>query len=157
MGGMTAYHRLRQTGATVEFALCLQQPGCGVLIQNIDALRVAWARTLAELPVRRQAVTVLPDALHAIWTEPEGVSAYPERWRRIKARFSRAVDGDFAPRPSLQRRRERGLWQRRYWEHHIRDAQDLDRALTACRMAPVWQGLVQCPEDWPYSSFARRA
>lgn len=152
---MTAYRRLRLTGATYEFALCVQDPDSRVLTDNINALRAAWSRTLTELPVRRQAVVVLPGQIRAVWTEPEGVVAYSERWRRIKARFSHAVGGDFAPRPSQVERRERGLWQRRFWEHCIRDSADLDRALQDCRMAPVAMGLVADPADWPFSSFSR--
>ncbi|MCC0074981.1 MAG: transposase [Rhodobacter sp.] len=153
---MTAYRRLRRPGATYAFTLCLQQPGSTLLTQQIDRLRSAWRTTLGELPVRRQAVVVLPDHLLAIWTEPEGAVQFPERWRRIKARFSRTVSGDFAPRPSLQRRRERGIWQRRYWEHMIRDAAELDAALETCRLAPVRLGLVTDASDWPYSSFSAR-
>ena len=152
---MTACRRLRLNGATYQFTLCLQDPHCGLLTERIDLLRSAWARTLAELPVRRQVVVVLPGHLHAIWTEPEDAVMFPERWRRIKARFSHAVGGHFAPRDSLRRRRERGLWQRRFWEHCLRDAADLDRALAACRMAPVVAGLVTDPADWPYGSFAQ--
>jgi len=152
---MTAYRRLRQTGATYEFTLCLLNADSAVLIEQVALLRQAWARTLAELPVRRQAVVVLPSRLHAIWTEPLDGVHFPERWRRIKARFSHAVGGDFAPRDSLRRRRERGLWQRRYWEHCIRDAADLDRAIEDRWTAPVRAGLVATPEDWPYGSFAR--
>ena len=151
---MTAYRRLRLPGATYFFTLCLEEPARGLLIAEVGLLRRAWARTLAELPVRRQAVVVLPDRLHAIWTEPEDAALFPERWRRIKARFSRAVSGDFAPRDSLRRKRERGIWQRRYWEHCLRDPVELDRALEECRMAPVRAGLVTQPEDWPYGSFA---
>src|SRR5690606_17201802 len=118
--------RLRRNGATYEFVLCLQDPESRVLVEHIEALRLAWARTLAELPVRRQVAVVLPARLHAIWTEPEEAALFPERWRRIKARFSHAVGGDFAPRASMRARRERGLWQRRFWEHCLRDSADLD-------------------------------
>jgi len=151
---MTAYRRLRLAGATYEFTVCLQDPESRALVGHVGLLRQAWARTLAELPVRRQVVVVLPARLNAIWTEPLDDALFPERWRRIKARFSHAVGGDFAPRESMRARRERGLWQRRFWEHCLRDSADLDRALEQCRMAPVRAGLVSRPEDWPYGSFA---
>ena len=153
---MTSYHRLRRPGATHFFTLCLEDRGSSVLTDHVGALRRAYGATLAELPALCPAIVILPDHLHAIWTEPEGLSLYSERWRRIKARFSHALEGDFAPNASKQRKRERGLWQRRFWEHAIRDAADFAAAMEHCRMNPVRHGLVARPEDWPYSSFARR-
>ena len=153
---MTAYRRLRQPGATYAFTLCLQEPGSALLVDRIDLLRRAWGETLRELPLARQAVVILPDHLHAVWTEPEGVVAFSERWRRIKARFSHRVGTDVTPRPSLQRRRERGLWQRRFWEHMLRGPGEVDGALAALRQDPVRHGLVADAADWPFSSFARR-
>jgi putative transposase len=151
---MTSYRRLRQPGATYAFTLCLQEPGSTLLVDRIDLLRKAWAETLRELPLAGQAVVVLPDHLHAIWTEPEGVVAFSERWRRIKARFSHRVGSVVAPRPSLRRRRERGLWQRRFWEHRLRGPSELDRALEVLRLDPVRHGLVAAPDEWRFSSFA---
>lgn len=152
---MARYRRLRLPGATCCFTLCLEERGSRLLTDNIQALRLAWHSTLQELPVRRQAVVVLPDHLHAIWTEPEGQSAYGERWRRIKARFSRQIATVHAPRASLQHKRERGIWQRRFWEHTIRNEEALHQALEYLRVNPVKHGLVQHPADWAYSSFNR--
>lgn len=153
---MTRYRRLRVPGATVFFTLCLEQRGSRVLTEHIDLLRDAYRRTVAELPVACPAMVVLPDHLHAIWTEPGGEVHYSERWRRIKARFSHALPQDFFPRPSLQRKRERGVWQRRFWEHTLRGQAEFFAAMEYCRQSPVRHGLVRAPEDWPYSSFTRR-
>jgi len=154
---MTAYRRLRIPGATYAFTVCLQDRGSTRLVDDINALRMAYAVTIRELPVQCRAMVVLPDHLHAIWTEPEGEVQFSERWRRIKARFSHAVAGDFAPNASKARRRERGLWQRRFWEHAIRDDAELQAAVAYCRTDPVRHGLVTHPGDWPCSSFARDA
>jgi len=153
---MTANRRLRLPGATYIFTLCLQERGGSLLTDRVAVLRHAWAATLRELPVAGQAVVVLPDHLHAIWTEPDGVVAYSERWRRIKARFSQALPDDFRPRASLRRKRERGIWQRRFREHAIRNTDELGMAMAYLLANPVKHGLVDDPADWPYSSFTRR-
>ncbi|MEZ5770301.1 MAG: transposase [Defluviimonas denitrificans] len=153
---MTSYRRLRQTGATYFFTLCLQRRGATTLIDHVGLLREAYRRTVQELPVTCQAMVILPDHLHAIWTEPEGEVNYSERWRRIKARFSHALAGDFRPCDSKVGKRERGVWQRRFWEHALRGEADFVAAMEYCLTNPVKHGLVGAPEDWPYSSFTRR-
>lgn len=153
---MTQYRRLRRPGATYFFTLCLQERGSDMLVLKIGALRAAYAATVAELPVQCHAMVILPDHLHAVWTEPDDAVCFSERWRRMKARFSHAVAGDFRPCASKVARRERGLWQRRFWEHALRDEAEFAAAIDLCRCDPVRHGLVDRPEDWPWSSFARR-
>jgi len=153
---MTNYRRLRQAGATYFFTLCLEARGTTTLVDHIDDLRAAWTTTLRELPVTCPAVVVMPDHLHAIWTEPTDRALYSERWRRIKARFSHRIGGDFHPGASKIARRERGLWQRRFWEHAIRDEGGFVAAMEYCQTNPVKHSLVTDPADWPFSSFTRR-
>ena len=153
---MTSYRRLRLPGATYFFTVCLQDRSASTLTDHIDLLRDAYRRTIAELPVICPAMVVLPNHLHAVWTEPEGEVHYSERWRRIKARFSHSLDHDYAPTASKQRKRERGLWQRRFWEHGLRGETDFIAAMTYCHMNPVKHGLAKRPEDWTFSSFSRR-
>ncbi len=153
---MISYRRLRIPGATYFFTLCLADRTARTLVDHIDSLRFSYAKTISELPVICAAMVVLPDHLHAIWTEPEGIVAYSERWRRIKSRFSHAVSADFRPTSSMAQKRERGLWQRRFWEHAIRDEEELAALMDYCRINPVKHGLVRDPADWPYSSFNRK-
>ncbi|MEZ5732657.1 MAG: transposase [Paracoccaceae bacterium] len=153
---MTNYRRVRIPGATYFFTLCVEDRGSTVLTDNIDVLRDAYRRTIAELPVTCPAMVVLPDHLHAIWTEPEGCVRYSERWRRLKARFSHALCDDFRPCTSKLGKRERGLWQRRFWEHAVRNEAEFIAAMAYCYNNPVKHGLVAKPDEWPYSSFARR-
>lgn len=153
---MTNCRRLRIPGATYFFTVVLEDRESTVLIDHVAALRSAYRTTLHELPALCPAMVVLPNHLHAIWTEPAGDVQFSERWRRIKARFSRAVDHDFSANDSKRGKRERGLWQRRFWEHAIRGEADLDAAMEYCRLNPVKHGLVLSPEDWPYSSFHRQ-
>ena len=96
---------------------------------------------------------VLPDHLHAVWRLPEGDADFPLRWRKLKARFSRSVGGTYRRSDSKIAKGERGLWQRRYWEHMIRDADDWRRHVEYCWINPVKHGLVGPVRDWPHSSY----
>ena len=153
---MTSYRRLKRPGASYFFTVCLEDRDSTLLVDQIDALRAAYAATLRELPVLCPAIVVLPNHLHAIWTEPAGEVNYSERWRRIKARFSHSIGRAETVCPSKQRKREAGRWQRRFWEHALRDEADFLAAMAACRIDPVTHGLVTRPEDWAFSSFTRR-
>lgn len=110
--------------------------------------------TRAERPFGIVAWVVLPDHLHCIWQLPQGDTDYATRWGAIKARFSQGL----APGPlrrSHVARREKGIWQRRFWEHHIRDQADFNAHVRYCWMNPVKHGLVERPEDWRWSSVHR--
>jgi putative transposase len=98
---------------------------------------------------------VLPDHLHALWRLPPGDADFPLRWSLIKVGFSRDLPIDPARTPSKIAKRERGLWQRRYWEHAVRDEADLGRHVDYIHFNPVKHGLVSRVCDWPHSSFAR--
>jgi putative transposase len=152
---MTQHLHLPLPGATYYFTVRLEQRGSTALTDHVDALRYAYARAVAEFPVTCHAMVVLPDHLHAIWTEPAGEVWYSERWRRIKTRFTHAVAAPAPLRPGLDAGREPALWQRRFAEHAIRTEDEYRRAMEHCRTNPVRHGLVSSPEAWPYSSFAK--
>lgn len=154
-GGMTQYRRLLLPGATYFFTVRLEIRGSSLLTDHIETLRWAYAKTVREYPVTCHAMVILPDHLHAVWTEPDNGVWYSERWKRIKARFSHAVPDAGALRPSLTTKRERGIWQRRFYEHAIRSEEEFRRALTHCAQNPVKHGLVSDATLWPYSSFAK--
>ncbi|MGL5012592.1 MAG: REP-associated tyrosine transposase [Paracoccaceae bacterium] len=153
---MTSYRRMRLPGATYFFTVCLEDRASMALTDHIDLLRLAYATTVREMPVTCHAMVVLPDHLHAIWTLPEGDAEFSERWRRIKARFTRYVGFSGARCDSKIVKRERGLWQRRFWEHVVRDEDSLGSAITYCWNNPVKHGLVSDPADWVFSSFHRQ-
>lgn len=100
-------------------------------------------------------MVVLPDHLHAIWRLPDGDADFPTRWALIKAGFSRGLPKTEAIRASRSGKRERGIWQRRYWEHQIRDDDDLARHVAYVHFNPVKHGYVGQAVDWPYSSIHR--
>ncbi len=152
---MTAYRRKRVPGGTYFFTVGLA-PGAPVtLTSHIHALRAAYARTHQERPFHTDAIVVLPDHIHAVWTLPEGDADYSIRWRLIKARFTRAAGRIGSLRASQLARGERGIWQRRFWEHTIRDSDDYDHHLHYCWQNPVLHGLARAPTDWPHSSIHR--
>ncbi|MEM8851492.1 MAG: transposase [Pseudomonadota bacterium] len=121
-------------------------------MKRIDALRAAYAATMRTMPVRCDAMVVLPDHIHAVWTLPPGDDAYSERWRKLKLRFSRAVNIEVGRSESKRRKRERGIWQRRFWEHTIRDQADWAAHVRYVWVKPVKHGYVERPTDWTFSS-----
>jgi putative transposase len=167
VGGMPNYVRPKVTGARVFFTLCLADRGSDLLVRKVDLLREAVRATRAERAFGVDAWVVLPDHLHAIWAMPAGDRDFGVRWGAIKARFSMAMGrAGFTPplpvgrvnggvNPALRRKGEVGLWQPRFWEHHIRDEADWEAHLRYCRENPVRHGLVDRAEDWPYSSVHR--
>lgn len=97
----------------------------------------------------------LAEHLHCIWTLPDGDAAYPDRWRRIKAAFSRRLS-DCNPRSASKiAKDERGIWQRRYWEHTVRDEEDWQRHMDYIHYNPVKHRHVSQVADWPHSTFHR--
>ena len=151
---MSRYLRPRVSGATVFFTVALATRGTDLLVREIEALRQAVRLTRAERPFGIDAWVVLPDHMHCVWTLPEGDADYSTRWSVIKARFSRAMP-PVPRRRSHAPRREHGVWQRRFWEHHIRDERDYEGHVRYCWLNPVKHGLVGDPADWPHSSYHR--
>ncbi len=154
---MSHYKRLRVAGATYFFTVNLADRGQSLLVDRINTLRWAYAKTHAEHPIHCDAMVILPDHLHAIWTMPQGDSDFSVRWRKIKARFSAAIAEDFPRSDSKVIKRERGIWQRRFWEHMVRNADEYSTLMRHCRENPVKHGLVARAEDWAFSSFNRMA
>ncbi|MGB0660081.1 MAG: REP-associated tyrosine transposase [Mangrovicoccus sp.] len=152
---MANFRRLIIPGGTYFFTVALGEKGASLLVQEIDALRDAYHATYQARPFYCHAFVVLPDHLHAIWTLPPGDGDFSSRWRQLKARFSRAVRMDGLRSASHCAKREKGIWQRRFWEHAIRDETDLSCHLNYCWMDPVKHGLVSRPVDWQYSSIHR--
>ncbi|MGH8541832.1 MAG: REP-associated tyrosine transposase [Stenotrophobium sp.] len=153
---MRTYTRARISGAVYFFTVNLaQRSGNDLLIRNIDALRLVFSQTRKDHPFSTEAMVVLPDHLHCLWRLPPDDVDFSNRWRLIKARFSRRIAGGERISASRQRKGERGIWQRRYWEHVIRDERDYAAHLDYIHFNPVKHGYVQQPQDWPHSSFRR--
>ncbi len=173
---MSNYRRARVTGASYFFSVNLARRGGDLLVVRIDDLRSAFSATMAQRPFVCDAMVVLPDHIHAVWTLPKGDADFSTRWGAIKARFTRAVKTDcrvgFYPTnggndgkavgwnptlrsPSKIRKGDGGVWQRRFWEHLIRDERDYRNHVEYCWGNPVKHGFVERAVDWPYSSIHR--
>ena len=122
-------------------------------------LRSAWQDVRERYPFTIDAVCLLPEHLHCIWTLPEGDANYGVRWKNIKRFFTKGylkkIGLGVARNASRQRRGEAAIWQRRFWEHTIRDEADLNRHIDYIHYNPVKHGLVRSVSDWPWSSFHR--
>ena len=152
---MPDYRRNRVPGGTFFFTVNLFDRHSNLLVTHIDALRDAVRRVRARAPFHIEAWVVLPDHLHCLWTLPQGDADFPGRWRAIKIAFAKSLPG-VEPRSAVMTRRgERGIWQRRYWEHTIRDDQDYAAHFDYIHFNPVKHGLVGHPADWPHSTFHR--
>jgi putative transposase len=151
---MSNYVRPRVSGATVFFTVNLAERGSRLLVDEVARLRAAVRQTCAERPFHIDAWVVLPDHIHAVWTLPTGDSDFSTRWRLIKSRFSRGLPKG-PLRASHELRQERGIWQRRFWEHHVHGPDEYNALIRYCWMNPVKHGLAQKPEDWMYSSVHR--
>ena len=123
----------------------------------LDALRTAFRRELMAGSFRLDAIVVLPDHLHCLWTQPQDDPDFAKPWQRIKAAVSRSVADSLEGSRNASRRSkgERGVWQRRYWEHAIRDEDDLRRHADYIHFNPVRHGMVKSPGAWPHSTFRR--
>ena len=106
-------------------------------------------------PFTIDAIVVLPEHLHALWTLPEDDNDYATRWMLIKTAFSRQIPKGEYRTASRKKKGERGIWQRRYWEHLIRDERDYKHHVEYIHYNPVKHGYVNCPSDWEYSSIHR--
>jgi putative transposase len=150
---MTEYRRNWSVGGTYFFTVVTANRSNGLLVEHIADLRDAFRIVRAEHPFNIDAIVVLPDHLHAIWTLPPGDFDYALRWKKIKAAFSKRLPKDEPRSNSRIAKGERGIWQRRYWEHTIRDDEDYQRHFDYIHFNPVKHGCVAATKDWPHSSF----
>lgn len=154
---MPNYIRARAAGGTFFFTVTLADRSSVLLVERVDDLRASFHLVRRDMPFRCDAMVVLPDHLHAVWTLPDGDGDFSTRWKRIKAGFSKSV-GINSPRGQSQASKgEVGIWQRRFWEHCIRDERDYENHMRYCAWNPVKHGYVETPEAWQFSSVHRDA
>jgi putative transposase len=151
---MVAYRRNFVAGGTFFFTVTLVDRRSSVLIDHIASLRAAFRVTRKERPFSIDAIVILPDHLHAMLTLPSGDADFSGRWRRIKSLYSRQVVARGLP-VERNTKGEYALWQRRFWEHTIRDEADFSRHADYVHYNPVKHGLVSQVIEWPHSSFHR--
>ncbi|MCU7844283.1 MAG: transposase [Candidatus Thiodiazotropha sp. (ex Monitilora ramsayi)] len=157
---MSNYRRARMPGGTYFFTLVTFNRK---LLFDNPLARECLHGAMAEVRVRYrfsiEAICLLPDHLHTIWRLPENDHVYSQCWNEIKGIFSKRFHGlseqDGHPSPSRQRKGEGRFWQRRFWEHLIRDEADYRNHMDYLHYNPVKHGLVERVADWPWSSYHR--
>jgi len=149
------YRRANIKGGSYFFTVNLADRKSDVLVRHVDTLRHVMQTVKQRHPFNIDAMVVLPDHLHAIWTLPTGDADFPKRWMLIKSGFSRQLPQGEYRRKSRIAKGERGIWQRRYWEHCIRDELDFERHVDYIHYNPVKHGYVTSAVDWPHSSIHR--
>ena len=129
-----------------------------ILIDNIDLLRDSFRRTKEKIKFEINAIVILPDHLHMI-IQPEDNKIYPEIIKRVKVNFLRNIDttkiDNYEESESRKSKREKDIWQRRYWEHTITDERDLCSLIDYIHYKPVKHGLVKQAKEWKYSTFEK--
>ena len=152
---MSRYRRAKIEGGTFFFTGALADRSSKLLIRDIGRLRRAYRAAQIAMPFDTDAICILPDHLHAIWSLPTGDDDFASRWMRIKSNFSRGLPAADNRSASKIAKREKEIWQRRYWEHAIRRDADFERHVDYIHHNPVKHGLVSHAIEWPHSSFHR--
>jgi putative transposase len=156
---MPNYRRAQTPGGTFFFTVVTHQRQ-PILLEPVfrAALREAVTRTRSHHPFTIDAWVLLPDHLHTIWTLPEHDTQFSLRWNIIKQLCSKALPefrDDSRLSASRVARRETSIWQRRFWEHQVRDDTDFERCMDYVHYNPVKHGLVSRVKDWEWSTFHR--
>jgi putative transposase len=155
---MPQYRRVRLKGGVFFFTVVTHERR-RILTSDlgIQCLRRAWRTTHETMPFETEAVCVLPDHIHVMWSLPEGDDDYSARWRKLKGLFTREFrrrgGSEGTGSESRQSKGEAAVWQRRFWEHRIRDVDDFRRHVEYVHFNPVKHGYVTRLEDWKWSSF----
>ena len=151
---MPNFIRAYVPGGTWFFTVnLLQRHNNDLLVREIDTLRDVVKRVRQRWPFEINAWVVLPEHLHCVLTLPPGDSDFSLRWRLIKSGFARALPNNERRSAVRKATGERGIWQRRFWEHMIRDDADYRRHVDYVHVNPLKHGHVKRVQDWPYSTF----
>ncbi|MDD5276926.1 MAG: transposase [Methylovulum sp.] len=149
------YRRAKLTGASYFFTVNLANRKSRLLVEHVDMLRESARRVKTAHPFVIDAMVIMPSHLHCLWTLPEDDNDFSTRWGLIKAGFSRHFETAEHISSSRKSKGERGIWQRRFWEHLIRDDHDFERHVDYIHYNPVKHGYVKRPVDWAFSSIHR--
>ena len=149
------YKRVIIPGATYFFTINLLNRKSTLLVDHIEKLRLSFHRVHKVHFFEIEGIVILPDHIHMMMTLPIDDSNFSMRIRLIKGFFSQQIKSDEYITPIRKKKRERGIWQRRFWEHFIRDEEDYENHLNYIHYNPVKHGYVKQASDWPYSSIHR--
>ena len=146
------YRRAIAPSASYFFTLNLLNRNSNLLLQHIDKLRYAFRRVKNQYPFIIDGIVILPEHLHMLMTLFPEDNNYSLRIRLIKSIFSYQITRGENINLSRKKKSERGIWQRRFWEHCIRDELDYERHLNYIHYNPVKHAYVSQAAAWPYSS-----
>ena len=155
---MPSYIRSHTPGATYFFTVTLQDRGARYLVDHVADLRACLAAVKSSHPFRIDAMVVLPEHIHALWTLSPEDADFSRRWMLLKQSFTRRLQASgslTAEASGMRRKGQRSVWQNRFWEHQIRDEDDFARHVDYIHFNPVKHGWVMRARDWPYSSLHR--
>jgi len=153
---MPDYRRAWHPGGTWFFTVnALERHGNDLLTRHVDLLREVVREVRRRHPFAIHGWVVLPEHMHCIIELPSGDTDFATRWRLIKADFSKKLPATERRSTVRRARGERGIWQRRYWEHLIRDEDDFRAHMDYLHFNPVKHGHVARVADWPHSTFHR--
>jgi putative transposase len=146
------YRRSDIKGGTYFFTVNLAERNKTLLVDGFEILREVINTVKKQHPFILDAMVVLPEHLHAIFTLPPDDKDFTTRWMLIKSGFSRQLPQQEQINKSRKRKGERNIWQRRYWEHLICDENDFEKHVDYIHFNPVKHGHVKMAVDWPYST-----
>ncbi len=149
------YRRVLIPGASYFFTVNLLNRKSSLLTDNINQLRHAFSVARSYHPFTIDGIVILPDHLHMVMSLPKEDDKYSLRWNIIKGIFSKQIEPEEAVAASRKTKRERGIWQRRFWEHLIQDEWDYEHHINYIHYNPVKHGYVTTPIEWKYSSIHR--
>lgn len=157
---MPEYRRVKVNGGCFFFTVVTFHRRPFLTDEKVRGLlHDAWINTRNRFPFTTEAICLLPDHIHCIWQLPENDTDYSVRWKEIKRLFTKGYLQQIGPgderNDSHIKKGEAGIWQRRFWEHTIRDQEDFNRHVEYIHYNPVKHGLVNQVLDWPWSSFHR--
>ncbi|HEV2917546.1 MAG TPA: transposase [Candidatus Babeliales bacterium] len=145
---MSQYRRFYQSGGNYFFTLVTyHRRFLFANPENVKQFKIAINKVKKKYPFSLNAIVILPDHLHCLWKLPENDKDFSTRWRLIKRYFSMEM------KTSVNHRNEKEVWQRRFWEHIIRNENDWQKHMDYIHYNPVKHGLVKSPRDWTDSSF----
>ena len=143
------------TDSTFFCTVRLQDRRSDLLLREMNRLRNATRTALSAYPFQIDDIVVLPNAIHTIWTLPDGDANISRRWGLLKAQFSRGLPTPAHRHPATARYGDKGIWQRRFWAHRLTDPEDIATHRHMLYTAPVKVGLVTDPRHWPHTSLHR--
>jgi putative transposase len=152
---MSNYTRYYKNGGCYFFTVVLNDRSQNLLTANIQLLRQSFAKIKQHYPFKIDAIVILPDHIHSVWTLPKNDNDFSTRWRLIKSAFSRSLSQNEYVSTSRENKHERGIWQRRFWEHFIKDQEDYNHHIDYIHFNPVKHGYLNDAYQWPYSSLIK--